>query len=362
MNFEDIRLLQSIQGYPSVSILSPTHRTYPENQQDQIRLKNLVKETVNRLLSEFSKREIDSLLRRLEEITTQIDYRNMLDGLAIFVNRDFARLDYLPFELKERVEIGQSFTTRDLVFAINRTPRYWVLALSEQPTRLFEAVRDFLVETSQFGFPLTHQGPGGSEPLPGGFGIRRSAHRDERHRQFFRRIDSALSEALAADPLPMILVGIDRYLAFFREVTRHPNTIAGTLSGSHDKTSPHELAKLVWPIARESIFEKRKSDALNALNNVRGTGKIAAGVDEVWFMANQGRGDILLVEENFHFPALKDPSGLHLLPAEHPDAPGVLADAVDDIIELVLEKGGSVTFVDPGALEEDQRIAMTLRY
>ncbi len=362
MNSEDIRLLQSIQGYPSISILSPTHRTYPENQQDQIRLKNLVKETINRLLSEFSKREIDPLLHRLEEITAQIDYRNMLDGLAIFVNRDFARLFYLPFQLKERVEIGQSFTTRDLVFAINRTPRYWVLALSEQPTRLFEAVRDSLAEITLFGFPFIHEGPGGSEPLPGGFGIRRSAHRDERHRQFFRKIDSALSEALAADPLPLILVGIDRYLAFFREVTRHNNSIAGTLTGSHDKTSPHELAKLVWPIARESIFEKRKAEALQALNNARGTGKYASGADEVWFIANQGRGDILIVEENFHFPAIKDSTGLHLLPAKDPDAPGVLADAVDDIIELVLEKGGRVIFVEPGTLDEDHHIALTLRY
>ncbi len=61
----------------------------------------------------------------------EIDYRYALDGLAIFVNQDFARKFYLPFPVRERVSIDESFATRDLVMAMNRAPRYWVLALSE---------------------------------------------------------------------------------------------------------------------------------------------------------------------------------------------------------------------------------------
>ena len=65
MNHKDIRLLQSMRGYPALSILAPMHRSNTENQQDQLRIKNLVTEATNRLLNEFPRREIEMLLSRL---------------------------------------------------------------------------------------------------------------------------------------------------------------------------------------------------------------------------------------------------------------------------------------------------------
>ena len=64
--------------------------------------------------------------------------------------------------------IQDSFFTRDLVYAMNRTPRYWVLSLSEKPTRLYEATLDLLVEVKGEGFPMEHTGAGGATSLPGG--------------------------------------------------------------------------------------------------------------------------------------------------------------------------------------------------
>ena len=43
-------------------------------------------------------------------------------------------------------------------------------------------------------------------------------------------------------------------------------------------------------------------------------------------------------------------------------APGVIDDAVDEVIEEVTAKGGSVVFVDNGALAQHQRVALILRY
>jgi hypothetical protein len=68
------------------------------------------------------------------------------------------------------------------------------------------------------------------------------------------------------------------------------------------------------------------------------------------------------VEEDFHYPARLGPSGLLLRPADDPTAPEVLDDAVDELVETVLANGGQVVFVDNGALEVHQRIAMILRY
>ena len=138
---KELKLLQQVTSYPAVTITLPTHRTSPDNQQDPIRVKNLVEEASKRLLEEFNRREIGPLLERLEQLADNIDYRYTLKGLALFANREFARAVQLPFALRENVNVGETFLTRNLIFTMNRTPRYWTLVLSEKPTRLYECVR-----------------------------------------------------------------------------------------------------------------------------------------------------------------------------------------------------------------------------
>ncbi len=361
MNRLDLQKLQSIRGYPALSILLPTHRTTPDNKQDPIRVRNLVKEATDRVLAEFSKREVAPLLTRLDNLVSQIDYRNTLDGLALFVNKDVAYVFYLPFALKERIVLDETFATRDLVYALNRSPRYWVLALSEKPTRLYEGLRDTLVEVTEYGFPMVHEGPGGTQPLPGGFGVRKSAYRDEHQRQFFRQVDDALAQVESTDTLPLVIVGVDRNISFFSEVTRHGNLIITTVTGNYDTAPPHELAKRVWPMV-EANMAKNRAQALQELAAAVSARRYASGIDEAWRAVQEGRGLTLLVEEDFHFPAYLDADGLHPLPAEDATAPGVIDDAVDELIEMVLAQGGSVVFVENGALALHQRLALITRY
>jgi hypothetical protein len=361
MNRTDIRLLQSVRGYPALSILLPTHRRHPDNQQDPIRVKNLVNAAGERLLTEFSKREVEPLLERLEALTAEIDYQHALDGLALFVNHDFARKFYLPFSVKERVAVDETFATRDLIFALNRSPRYRALALSEQPTRLFEGALETLTEITGGGFPMTYEGPGVTEPLPGGKGVNKSAYRDDRLRQFFRQVDAAYGRIVAEEELPLVVAGIDRNLSFFNEVSAHTGQIIATLSGSYDKASAHELAKLVWPLAQEG-FAQRRWAAFDELEAAVGAGRYASGIDQAWRAAREGRGATLLVEEDFHYSARLGEDGMSLTPADDFTGPDFLDDAVDELIETVIAKGGRVIFADSGTLTQHQRIALILRY
>ncbi|HLZ62156.1 MAG TPA: hypothetical protein VKR06_34865 [Ktedonosporobacter sp.] len=361
MNRQDIRLLQSIHDYPALSILLPTHRTRPANSGDPLRVKNLVTEAKKRLLNEYSKRDLEPLFARLDKIVSEIDYEHTLDGLAIFVNRDVARQFSLPFTPKERVIVDETFATRDLVMALNHAQRYWVLVLSEKPARLYSGLRDALSEVTGEGFPLVHTGPGGTGPLPGGKGIDNSAYRDDQQRHFFRQVDAALKPILANDPLPLVVVGIDRNQAFFKEVSQHTSSIIATLHGSHDKTSAHELAKLVWPLVEAYLAEQSRS-TLKELDAAVNAQRYVSTMGEVWRAAQEGRGRTLVVEEGFHYPARLEGDGRSITPAEDPTAPDVVDDAVDEAIETIIAKGGKVVFVDDGALKEHQHIALILRY
>lgn len=361
MNKLDLQRLLAVEGYPAISILLPTHRRHPDNKQDPIRVRNLVERASNMLLASFSRRDASLLLEKVEELTAKIDYRYTLDGLAIFVHKDYAGVLYLPFPVDERVMLDQRFAIRDLVFALNRSPRYWVLVLSEKPTRLYLGYRGDLEEVTDGEFPMVHLGPGGAESLPGGFGIKRSAIRDEYDRKFFRHVDEAFTQFASADPLPLVLVGVDRNIAFFMEITSNKHSVVDVLKGSHDATSIADLAELVWPLVEAALARKRR-EALQELEVAISQQKYASGISSVWSSAKQGRGELLLVEQNFYTPARLDTSGFVLTPVDHPEGDGNINDAVDELIEIVMAKQGRVVFMDDGMLDNHGRVAMVLRY
>ena len=356
----ELKRIQSQNDYPSISLLAPTHRTAPANKRDRIVVKNLVAEGLKRLHGEFKKREVASLVQNLNKLVDKIDWEHTLEGLALFAGKDVATAIHLPFRVKARVVIDGTFATRDLVFTLNRAPRYRVLVLTEKPTRLFEATTNVLTEVTDKPFPMVHKGPGGASKLPGGQGINRSAVRDESHRQFFRKVDDALAAIQKEDPLPVIVVGVDRYLAFYQEVTKNPDAIVGLVAGSHDDPSPSALGKIVWPVFKSGATLLR-TRALVRLNEAVSLNRHASGIDQVWRAAHDNRCQTLLVETGFEYPADLAPDGDRLLPYSGRGA-AAMDDAVDELIEKVIALGGQVFSYEPGVLDLHQQIAAVLRY
>jgi hypothetical protein len=314
IHHSDLRQLQAVNEYPSVSILLPTHRTSPDNKQDPIRVKNLVAEAKNRLLGEFSAREMEPLFTKLDGLVEGVDYEHVLDGLALYVTKD-TRTFTLPFLVTER---GLALTWVVAIAGnglLNRTPRYYALALSEKDTRLFEGFGASVEEIRGGGFPMRHGGPGGASNLPGGPGVNPSAVRDEAHRDFFRNVDEKFGAFQGEEKLPLVVAGVGRYLAFYREVSRSPDDIAGTVEGNYDHATEHEMAQPVWPVMQDYLAQRR-ADALERLDAAVGAQRSSSTIGEVWRMAKEGRGDTLLVEQDFHYPATVDETGMILSPAQ----------------------------------------------
>jgi hypothetical protein len=354
---QDLEQMQSLVRVPALSILLPTHRTAPDNRQDPIRVKNLVSEAAERLSEEFSKRDLEPLLQQLETLAEEINYPHTLDGLALFVSHDFAKRYYLPFTVPERVVIDQTFATRDLVYGMHREQRYWVLLLSQDSTRLLAGTGETLEEMEDRNFPMQMTGPGATTALPYSAD---SAYVDDRHRRFFQQVDEVLLSYNKYETLPLIVGGVDRQVSFFRAVSQVANTIAGTLSGNFDKATIPELTAPVWSLV-QAIRQAQQEEAIKQLDVAMSSRSVASTIGEVWRFAHEGRGKLLLVEKNYHVPAILNEQG-KFQQVDQPGGVSVIDDAVDEVIETVLAKGGNVALVDDGTLAAYQQIALTLRY
>ena len=89
--------------------------------------------------------------------------------------------------------------------------------------------------------------------------------------------------------------------------------------------------------------------------------KAIAGIEDVYKGAGKN-STLLVVERNYHYPAFKANGG-KLNPCNFSLRDSIyIKDAVDDVIEKVLENGGDVEFVADGLLANYQRIAMMVRY
>jgi hypothetical protein len=354
MNISLINTLKSVEKYPSVSILLPTHRTLPDNEKDKTLIKNLVKDAEQRLLAEYSKRELSPLLNRLEALADSIDVRHNLDGLGLFVNEDMAEFIRLPFPIRSRVIIDKTFATRDLIMGMNRSHEYFLLSVSSTQIRLFEAVRDELMELTLGDFPIDISD------------LKVSSHQQsmnmdqQKLKEAFNQADKSLQQVYNGQALPVVIAGVDERISWFMEIADRKEIFKLKVTGNYDKHTVHDFGKAVWPMVKEA-FAKLQDDLIEELGNARGVQKQASGLQAVWALASEGRIEKLLVEEDYHQAGKVAHNGQISL-IDDAEQAKVSDDIVDELVELVVEKGGEVHFVANGRLEDYGQVAAILRF
>lgn len=348
MNLDTIKEIQNKRSYPSVTITLPTYRTSPDNDKDPIRLKNLVSEAVNRLEEEFGKRETADIVTEIHRLADNVDHEHNLDGLVIFASAEYSGLFKLPFRLPEHLSIEDNFVTRDLVYAMNRSPLYLLTVLSENGSRLFVGRKDLLNEVNAYGFPFSLENVVASASISQDI----SHVRDQILTDQMREVGDALVEAQKQIPAPIVVVGVDRNIGHFRDGARNSDDVMLYIhSGLSDETE-HQLVKNIWPQIKEALDEERQKVFVD-LENAKGNNLFVGGLNEIWQAAVDGRAEVLVLEEDLKIPAEVSEDGrtLTLLAEGFAQTEHTYEDIVDEIIEKVLANGGRVKFVDNDSLK-----------
>lgn len=348
--------LQKEQSFPSITIMLPTHRNFLETEKDKILLKNLVKECEEKLLLKINKKETGFFLDKIENVISKIDYHHLLDGLGIFVNRNTEFTFTFPFDVPKLAVVDDTFETKFLIKRLNRNVQYWLLSISEKPTRLYEGYNSSLIEVTRSGFPIDideviDQHPDRIKHTYENF-------QTEKLRQFIRYVDTQFNNFIRDRKLPVVIAGAKKTLAVVREVSDRKDVI-GIITGNFDKSNQVQFANSAFKIVtehqqkiRENSFEKFKEEF--------NKGKASMGLLEIWMLANQGRIKTLLVEENYHQPAkFKENTPIFI---DKSEGPYELDDIVDELIEIVFIKNGNVLFYEDNLLKDFQRIGAILRY
>lgn len=356
----EVVLLQSIQDYPAVSVLCPTEPATQMPRATIARLNALVAQAAQRLRAELDSSRAAPLITTLSRLAGDIADRPTEAAVAMYVSSHHESAWSLPVSVIDRVVVDPTFATRDLVRALHRTPRHVVLVLTDREARLFDGVGDTLLPP--YGGPFPLRAPSPARPQRRGGPARTTNGTDvaEQGDAFLRTVDSALGAYLRLHPAPLVLVGASRTIARFRHLSRNAGRLAGVVHGSHARTALPLLAGLIRPVL-ETYLRSRQDEALALLDRRTGAGRVVGGMAAVWLAARADRPEMLAVEQGLFYPARISADGDFLTPADDVDHPEVIDDAVDEVIETVLRRGGWVALVDDGALRHHDRIALSVR-
>lgn len=340
-DWHDLRWLQGHRSYPSVTVLAETAPTeHGLGADDRRRLDLLIDSAERRLLPDVGAEVTATVAATLRRLADDASQRRPGRSLALFAS-PFASLAIpLSVEVRERVVVDETFATRDVVHHLRRAVGFKVVTVSGRSCALFAGTIDSLREVVHDPFPM-----------------RRGA--DESDGLWIRRMAAAIRDATTGGTSaePLVLAGVERTVA---DVRHHSGVQpAGIVPGSVSRRSWQELHEQAWPVV-EAWLAERELDAFGRLDRARGARRFAAGIDELWSLAQDGRIGFLAAERDFEYPARVD--GDRLAPADDREAPDVVDDAVDELIEIVLARGGSAMVVSPGSLRDEGGVAAELRY
>lgn len=372
--------LLSVNAGTCISLYMPTHRTHPDNLQDPILFKNLVKKLEQSLLQQYSASEATSLLEPFVALENdEAFWRHTLDGLAVLGSADTFKTIGLPVSTEELTVVADSFHTKPLRKYLQSVERYNVLGLSLQDYHIYEGNRHSLTEVAlgpgiaknikeALGHELTDKhstvasyggvGSGSGEMHHGHGG--KSDEMDTDAERFFRFVAKTINEHYSKpSSLPLILAALPEHHNLFQKVSNNLSLLPDGIDVNPKSVETSELAERAWKVMEPyyfGIIEK----ACDVYHQSKAKGMGSDSISEVAAAAAASRVDTLMIEANRQIAGniISDTGIIEEGDLENPE----MDDLLDDIGELVTKMGGKVMVIPPEKMPTQTGVACVFRY
>jgi hypothetical protein len=357
---------------PCLSLYQPTHRHHPDNEQDPIRFRNLLKALEESLRQKYSTRDVRPLLEPFQRLAGDRDFWNhTLDGLAVLGAPGLFRVYRLQRPVPELAVVADSFHLKPLLRILQSADGYHVLGLSRQKITLFEGNRDVLDEVElPPAIPRTIADVLGEASKERHVevwmaGVRggqdsKSDLVDNDTERFFRAVDRAILEHYSQpSKLPLLLAALPEHHSFFRKISRNPFLLAEGIDIYPDALTAEALRERAWRVI-EPQYLARLAGLVEMFEAARAQELGDHDLAQVARSAVAGRVATLLIEADRRVPGRIDAATGRI---EFGDLahPGV-DDLLDDLGELVLKNGGQVVIVPAERMPTRTGIAAIYRF
>lgn len=361
-DFKSDSSLIGIKAFPAISILLPTHTPEAGITNFRERLAQLLRQAEFQLTETYSKAKATGLMTRLHHVVNGIDLSSTGSGLAIYVSDGIEKIFHLPFQVTEKLVIDESFEIRDLLYAAKINRSYMLVLISRNEVRTLMGYGKALLTVNMEGMPENIKDVTTHHSLPGWDYLDKKAFDEGNLNKFIHFIDTTIHREMIGQNIPLIIFGDSKILGHYKKTSKMTKDILDFVEGNFEHASKKELLHKIEPSLLKLAVENELK-AMKELEIAVSKNQVASGISQVWRVAAEARGRILLVEKEYRESARLGPDGYTLIVDNNvPSAHNRIEDAVDDIIEMVLKNKGDIVFVKDGSLADFQKIAIINRY
>lgn len=315
---ETFESLASVHGSNCVSIYLPMDKTGKEQNEHlaQANLKHCIKEVEKTLFEyQYSKEESKNYLEPIKKLIDNVGlWRNPSDGLAIFLDSKKLIFYKIPITFETKTYVADHFYLKPLLPLYVDDGIYYVLELSMDYVKLYQASKydfnelfiedfapdklekavgnDFKPKMLQF---RTGQTPYGSASFHGyGEG------KDDKKKEalaYFNAIDNGLKNMIGESKAPLVLACVDKLLPIYKQVNSYSNLFDINLSGNPELWEKNKLHEESWKMV-QPFFNKIKEEKLKNFNDLYHTQKTTYEVTDTISAAIHGKIETLFIEDN----------------------------------------------------------------
>ncbi|WP_207532055.1 baeRF7 domain-containing protein [Desertivirga arenae] len=264
---EEFTALGNYHADNCISIYIPTHSSgiAVNERYDQIVFKNnLQKAKVELTGKGLDSRQVESILTPGFELLKNEEFWNFQsEGLAVFLADGYFKVYQLPLPVKEELLVNSSFLLNQLLPVMERRHRFYILVLSKQDCKFYEAdqfeMKKLEVEGLPYGmddvvpFELkekrqTHRRAGAAAGERAVVGANFHGHgsglsdEDEYLVQYLKEVDQTLwTEVLHNQHVPLVIAAVDYEIGLYKQITNYKHISEVALQGNYQHEERHSL-------------------------------------------------------------------------------------------------------------------------
>ena len=363
LSYETLSVLESVENGPCLSLYQETHRSSPDNKQDPIRFRNLVKLLIASLREKYPETKPDDYIELFDSLEKDSEFwAHNKEGLAVLAGAGQFQIFRLQRPVHELAVTENVFFLGPLRHYLQSVDRFQILGLGLHRLQLFEGNRNSLDEIIPApGVPITASSVLGDDlkeiekSVSSHFGVgpgtipSRHGYSDKQNEididaeKYFRAVDKAVLKYHShPSALPLILACLPEHQHLFHQISSNPFLLEDGLGINPEVLPIKELKERAWKFI-EPKYEKKLAMLADDFIKAKAKGLGSDDIVKIGKAAAEGKVAILLLDQD------------KLDEADN-------GKIVEDLSVLVGKMGGQVQIIPSRHMPGQTGVAASYRY
>lgn len=330
LTIKNLNTLNISSKGPMISIYLSKDDSILEQKPFNVRWKDMLQRAEFLLLKDYTRSFVDEFMKKLRDGKFMEKMEGLDRGIVVFHSPEgfdgevgFVRVQS---SINDLVVVADSFHIKPLIRIKNNVRGFFIVTMSSRAINVLIENTGHLIKLDSYR----------NEP-----GIDGTNKKDSK--DFFLNASQELNKLFAAYRLPIILAGVKDHIGHMKKLLNQSMLMDESIVGNVEKMKSMELQEKVYKILTP-YYEKQELGALKELESAMMRDKAITYLEDIAISAVCGKiSKLFVVENRFVWGSINKHTGeLFIAPRQvnaHDD------DVLDDLCQLVLEKGGEVIVV-----------------